>query len=105
YLLDAVCTKVGELRGGKLKVFNGTYSEMKGRQKFAQGLEVAEVYKATVGFKDWTNGVTYKVGDKVTIAKIEIENFRWALDTGKLKKIGGTELKKVSKALPTPEDD
>jgi ATP-binding cassette subfamily F protein 3 len=105
YLLDAVCTKVGELRDGKLKVFNGTYSEMKGRQKFAQGIEVAEVYKAVAGFKDWVNKVTYKEGDKVTIAKSEIENFRWALDNGKLKKVPGTELKKVRKAPPQEDDD
>jgi ATP-binding cassette subfamily F protein 3 len=105
YLLDAVCTKVGELRDGKLSVFNGTYSEMKGRQKFAQGIEVADVYKAVAGFKDWTNGKTYKAGDKVIIAKSELENFRWALDTGKLKKAGGTELKKVKKAPAVPEDD
>ncbi len=104
YLLDAVCTKVGELKDGKLAVFNGTYSEMKGRQKFAQGIEEADVYKAISGFKDWVNGVTYKAGDKVTIAKSEIENFRWALDNGKLKKVPGTELKKVRK-VPTPEDD
>jgi len=105
YLLDAVCTKVGELRDGKLNVFNGTYSEMKGRQKFAQGIEVADVYKAVSGFKDWTNGVTYKAGDKVIIAKSEMENFRWALDNGKLKKVGGTELKKVRKVPAVPEDD
>jgi ATP-binding cassette subfamily F protein 3 len=105
YLLDAVCTKVGELRDGKLKVFNGTYSEMKVRQKFAQGIEVAEVYKAVAGFKDWVNKVTYKEGDKVTIAKSEIENFRWALDNGKLKKVPGTELKKVRKAPPQEDDD
>lgn len=104
YLLDAVCTKVGELRAGKLNVFNGTYSEMKGRQKFSQGIEVAEVYKAVSGFKDWVSGVSYKAGDKVTIAKTELENFRWALDTGKLKKVGGTELKKVRKP-PAPEGE
>ncbi|HPD09259.1 MAG TPA: ATP-binding cassette domain-containing protein, partial [Methanomassiliicoccales archaeon] len=56
YLLDAVCTKVGELRDGKLAVFNGTYSEMKGRQSFSQGIEEAEVYKAVSGFKDWRAG-------------------------------------------------
>ncbi|MCX6650752.1 MAG: ABC-F family ATP-binding cassette domain-containing protein [Methanomassiliicoccales archaeon] len=105
YLLDAVCTKVGELRGGKLTVFNGTYSEMKGRQKSSQGVEVADVYKAVSSFKDWTNGATYKAGDKVIIAKTELENFKWALETGKLKKVGGTELKKVRKPPAPAEDD
>ncbi len=104
YLLDAVCTKVGELRDGNLSVYNGTYSEMKGRQKFAQGVEMADVYKAVAGFKDWSSGVTYRIGDKVTIARSEMENFRWALDTGKLRKVGGTELKKVHKP-PSTEDD
>jgi len=105
YMLDAVCNKVGELRDGKLFVFNGTYSEMKGRQKFAQGVEVAEIYKAVSNFKEWTSGVSYKAGDKVLIAKSELENFRWALDAGKLKKASGTELKKVHKTAPTSEDD
>lgn len=105
YMLDAVCNKVGELRDGKLYVFNGTYSEMKGRQKFAQGVEVAEIYKAVSNFKEWTSGVSYKAGDKVLIAKSELENYRWALDAGKLKKAGGTELKKVHKTAPTSEDD
>ncbi len=41
----------------------------------------------------------------MTIAKSEIENFRWALDNGKLKKVGGTELKKVRKSAPAAEDD
>ncbi|NLX48231.1 MAG: ABC-F family ATP-binding cassette domain-containing protein [Euryarchaeota archaeon] len=105
YLLDSVCTKVGELKDGKLTVFNGTYSEMKGRQKFTQGIEEAVVYKAVSGFKDWVNGVTYKAGDKVTIARSEMENFRWAMENGKLKKVGGTELKKVRKIPPPADDD
>ncbi len=63
------------------------------------------MYKAVAGFKDWVNKVTYKEGDKVTIAKSEIENFRWALDNGKLKKVPGTELKKVRKAPPQEDDD
>jgi ATP-binding cassette subfamily F protein 3 len=104
FLLDAVCTKVGELKEGRLRVYNGTYSEMKGRQKFTQGVEMAEVYRAVSGFKDWTNGVTYRAGDRVTIARSEMENFRWALETGKLKKVGGTELKKVSRTAPPAED-
>lgn len=105
YLLDAVCTKVGELRGGKLIVFNGTYSEMKGRESFSQGIEEAEIYKAVASFKDWTSGTTYRPGDKVTIARSEMENFRWALETGKLKKMGGTELKKVRKTVTPDKDD
>ncbi len=105
YLLDAVCTKVGELRDGKLAVFNGTYSEMKGRQSFSQGIEEAEVYKAVSGFKDWTSGVTYRAGDKVTIARSERENFKWALETGKLKRVPGTELKKVRRPPAVQGDD
>jgi len=78
---------------------------MKGRQKFTQGIEEAVVYKAVSGFKDWVNGVTYKAGDKVTIARSEMENFRWAMENGKLKKVGGTELKKVRKIPPPADDD
>lgn len=98
YLMDSVCNQVGELRDGKLKVFKGTYSQMKGSMGPAEMVAEAEVYKVLAAFTDWTTRTKLKPGDKITIASSEMENYRWALDTGKLQKIGGKELKRVRRA-------
>jgi len=98
YLLDSVCNMVAEMRNGKLEVFNGTYSEYKGRrQEVKEVVEEAGVYRVVSGFTDWSTKTKYKEGDKVAIAQTELEKFRWAFDAGKLKKVAGTELKKVRK--------
>ena len=98
YLLDSVCNMVAEMRGGRLDVFNGTYSMFKGRKHETKVVvEEAGVYRVISGFTDWTTKTKYKEGEKVAIAQTELENFRWAFDAGKLKKMNETELKKVRK--------
>jgi ATP-binding cassette subfamily F protein 3 len=97
YLLDSVCNQVGELKDGKLKVFKGTYSEMKGTIGPAEVITEAQVYRVLVGFTDWTSRRKLKPGDKISIAASEIENYRWALDSEKLQKVGGKELKRVKR--------
>ncbi|MCE5295988.1 MAG: ATP-binding cassette domain-containing protein [Euryarchaeota archaeon] len=98
YLLDSICTMVGEMNNGRLAVFRGTYSQYKGRVKEVKvGVEEAGIYKVVSGFTDWTTKTKYRDGDQVAIAQSEIENYRWAFDAGKLKKMAGTELKKVRK--------
>jgi ATP-binding cassette subfamily F protein 3 len=99
YLLDAVCNKVGELRNGKLNVFNGTYSELKGQIAHTTTFSEANVYRVVSGFTEWTTRRKYKAGDRVTIAPTEIEIYRWALDNGKLKRIPGREVKRVNRLL------
>ncbi len=102
YLLDAVCNKVGELRDGKLSIFNGTYSELKGHIAHTTTFSEANVYRVVSGFTEWTSRRKYKAGDKVTIAPAEIEVYRWALDNGKLKRVPGREVKRVNR-LPGDE--
>jgi ATP-binding cassette subfamily F protein 3 len=98
YLLDSVCNMVGEMKNGGLSVYNGTYSQYKGRKvEVKETVEEAGVYKVVSGFSDWTTNTKYKAGDKIAIAQSELENFRFAFDSGKLKKMSGTELKKVRK--------
>jgi ATP-binding cassette subfamily F protein 3 len=101
YLMDAVCNKVAELRNGRLKVFPGTYSQMKGMIQQETVLAEAHVYRVVLGFTDWTTRKKLKPGDTVAIAPSELENYRWALDNGKLKKLDKKEYKKVRK--PEPE--
>ncbi len=102
YLLDAVCNKVGELRAGKLDVFNGTYSQLKGQIAHVTMFSDANVYRVVSGFTEWTTRKKYREGDKVTIAPAEIEIYRWALDNGKLKRVPGREVKRVRR-LPNDE--
>jgi ATP-binding cassette subfamily F protein 3 len=97
YLLDAVCNKVGELRDGKLSVFNGTYSQLKGQISHATTFSDANVYRVVSGFTEWTTRRKYKEGDRVTIAPAEIEIYRWALENGKLKRVPGREVKRVNR--------
>jgi ATP-binding cassette subfamily F protein 3 len=97
YLLDSVCNQVGELKNGKLKVFKGTYSEMKGTIGPAEVITEAQVYRVLVGFTDWTSRRKLKPGDKISIAASEVENYRWALDSEKLQRVGGKELKRVKR--------
>ncbi|QLH74086.1 MAG: ABC-F family ATP-binding cassette domain-containing protein [Methanomassiliicoccales archaeon] len=98
YLLDSICTMVGEMDRGRLNLFRGTYSEYKGRrQDIKEVIEEAGVYKVISGFTDWTTRTRYREGDKIAIAQSEIERFRWAFEAKKLKKMSGSELKKVRK--------
>jgi ATP-binding cassette subfamily F protein 3 len=97
YLLDAVCNQVGELKDGKLRLFKGTYSEMKGSLRSAEMITEAQVFRVIVGFTDWMTKTKLKPGDKISIAPSEMENYRWALETDKLQKVGGKELKRVKR--------
>ena len=96
YFLDAVCNKICEMREGKAKVFPGTYTEMKGSKTYNEvTVEEAGFYKVVSSFTEWTSKRTFKPGDKVSIAPSEMPLFKWAFDNGKLKKVQGTEKKKV----------
>ena len=94
YLLDSVCTKVGDLRNGTLKVYNGNYSKMKGQKRTSEVLEDAHVYRVVAGFTDWATKTKYRAGEKINIADTEMELYEWAFDNGKLKKIPGKKERK-----------
>jgi len=95
YFMDAVCNKVGELGSGSMNIFNGTYSDMKGRETATFALETAVAYRVVAGFTNWATRKRYRVGDRVLVAGSELEDFQWAMDNGKLRKIRGGERKKV----------
>ncbi|MCX6653280.1 MAG: ABC-F family ATP-binding cassette domain-containing protein [Methanomassiliicoccales archaeon] len=99
YLLDVACNKVADLRNGRMRLFNGTYSEMKRSLPPSEVMAEAGMYRVVSGFTDWATRTKYRPGDKVGIAPSEVERFRWALDAGKLKKGTGKELKKVQRNI------
>jgi ATP-binding cassette subfamily F protein 3 len=96
YFLDTVCTKVAEVKDKHVTIFNGTYSEMRGRPNTKEVVMDADEYKVLAPFTNWVTGKKYAKNDKVLIAPAEAGGFKWALDTGKLKKTGGRQRKKVS---------
>ncbi len=93
YLLDSVCSEVAELRQGALTVFHGSYSQYKGVRVGKDVVEEAEVYKVVSGFTEWVSKKKYSVGERVLVAPSERENYQWAMDNGKLRKIPGKERK------------
>jgi ATP-binding cassette subfamily F protein 3 len=97
YLLDRVCGMVGEMHSGLLRVFSGNYTQMKGVRQADQMIEEAGVYKVLSGFTEWNSRRKFKQGDRITIAPSEMELFQWALDAGKLKRMSGSEVKKVER--------
>lgn len=96
YFLDTVCTRMIEVRDGKVKMFTGTYSEMKGRPNVREIVMDADEYRVLAPFTNWVSGKKYAKGDRVLITPAEEKSFEWALEQGKLKKTGGRQRKKVS---------
>ena len=95
YFLDSVCTKMIEVKGGRVKTFAGTYSEMRGRKNIREIVMDADEYRVLAPFKNWVNGRKYVKGDRVLITPAEMESFKWAADQGKIKRTGGSQRKKV----------
>ncbi len=95
YLLDTVCNRVAEVKGGKVTTFNGTFSEMRGRRPVEEIVQDADEYRVLSSFTNWVTQRRHAQGDRVLIAPAEHKSFQWALDNNKLKKTGGRQRKKV----------
>ena len=103
YFLDTVCTKVIEVKDRHIRVFNGTYSQMKGRPNTKEIVMDADEYRVLSSFTNWSTGRKFSPGDRVLIAPAEMKNYEWAIGQGKLKKTGGRQRKKVDVSLDPPE--
>ena len=90
------CTHMGELRGGKMEVYAGNYTAMKGQRRRTV-VEETVVYRVVSNFNNWTLGKKYKAGEQITIAESEMATFEWALNNGKLKRMRTGDMKKVRK--------
>ena len=95
YLLDSVCTKVCEVKNKKATLFNGTYSQMRGKPNTKEIVMDADEYRVLSPFTNWTINRKFVKGDRVLISPAEMKSYEWALDQGKLKKTGGKQRKKV----------
>jgi len=96
YFLDTTCTKMIEVKDGHVRMFTGTYSEMKGRPNVREVVMDADEYRVLSAFTNWVTGRKYAKGDRVLITPAEQKSFEWALEQGKLKKTGGRQRKKVN---------
>ena len=103
YFLDTVCTKVIEVKDRHIRVYNGTYSEMKGRPNTREIVMDADEYRVLSSFTNWATGRKFAKGDKVLVAPAELKNYEWAIGQGKLKKTGGRQRKKVDVSLDPPK--
>jgi ATP-binding cassette subfamily F protein 3 len=97
YLLDRLCNKIGFLKDGKLRIYNGRYSDVRGKRDLETMVDQAEAYRVVSKFVDWKTRTKYKAGDRLVIAFSEMERFQKAIDLGYLKRIRGNELKRIKK--------
>ncbi|MBN1538886.1 MAG: ABC-F family ATP-binding cassette domain-containing protein, partial [Candidatus Thermoplasmatota archaeon] len=97
YLLDHLCNKIGFVKEGTFRTYNGNYSQAMGQRDLDSLVEQAEVYTVVSKFTDWRTRTRYKTGDRVTIAFSEVDRFQQAIDLGYLKRVRGNELKRVSR--------
>ena len=105
YFLDTVCTKVCEVKDGRIKVTNGTYSAAKGRPNTTEIVMDADEYKVLAPFTNWATGRKYGKGETVLVAPAEMKNYEWAISQGKMKKTGGRQRKKVAVDIVKPDSD
>ena len=96
YLLDSVCTKVCEVRDNSVKIFNGTYSQMRGRPNTAEIVMDADEYRVLSPFTNWALNRKFVKGDRVLVTPAEMKSYEWAMEQGKMKKTGGRQRKKVN---------
>ncbi len=100
YFLDSVANKILGFRNGKLELYSGNYTNY--RALLASGRldkkDDAEVkYVVEKKFTDWANGRRYAQGEILKISEDEFNNFRWALETGRLVPIKQNEATKQRK--------
>jgi ATP-binding cassette subfamily F protein 3 len=87
YFLDSVANKILSFRNAKLELYSGNYTNYRallssGRLDEKDEAEIKYVVEKK--FTDWSTGRRYAQGEIVTISGDEFNNFRWALETGRL---------------------
>ncbi|MBR2254224.1 MAG: ABC-F family ATP-binding cassette domain-containing protein, partial [Candidatus Methanomethylophilaceae archaeon] len=87
YFLDNVCNMVAEVADGKVKVSNGTYTEVKGEPVPIKSYEEGEKYKVLSNFTNWVDGKKYTKGDRVVVTESNRKGFENAINQGKMKKL------------------
>ena len=87
YFLDNVCNKVAEVSNGTVKVFNGNYTDLKGKPVAKKAPSKGVTYRVLSPFTNWVTSTKYVKGDKVTITEEDMKGFETAMNQGKLRKV------------------
>ncbi len=86
YFLDNVCNKVIEVSGNTAKMYNGNYTDLKGKPVAKAAKQKGDSYRVLAPFTNWAQGKKYAKGDKVIITPDDMPGFETALNQGKLRK-------------------
>ncbi len=86
YFLDNVCNKVIEVSGNTAKMYNGNYTDLKGKPVVKVAKQKGDSYRVLAPFTNWAQGKKYVKGDKVIITPDDMPGFETALNQGKLRK-------------------
>ena len=87
YFLDNVCNKVAEVANGTVKVYNGNYTDLKGKPVIRKAPSKGVTYRVLAPFTNWVTSTKYAKGDKVTITEEDMKGFETAMNQGKLRKV------------------
>ena len=86
YFLDNVCNKVIEVSGNTAKMYNGNYTDLKGKPVAKVVKQKGDSYRVLAPFTNWAQGKKYVKGDRVIITPDDMPGFETALNQGKLRK-------------------
>ena len=87
YFLDNVCNKVAEVSKGTVKVYNGNYTDLKGKPVAKKASSKGVTYRVLAPFTNWVTSTKYAKGDKVVITEEDMKGFETAMNQGKLRKV------------------
>ena len=87
YFLDNVCNKVAEVAKGTVKVYNGNYTDLKGKPVAKKAPSKGVTYRVLAPFTNWVTSTKYAKGDKVVITEEDMKGFETAMNQGKLRKV------------------
>jgi ATPase subunit of ABC transporter with duplicated ATPase domains len=94
YFLDSVANKILSFRNAKLELYSGNYTNYRtllAKRRIDKKDEEEVKYVVEKKFTEWSNGRRYVKGEIVTISGDEFNNFRWALETGRLVPLNRSE--------------
>jgi len=87
YFLDSVANKIVSFRNAKLEMFGGnytTYRALLAAGRFDEKKNESVNYVVVKKFTNWSTSKRYVQGEKVRLSGEELNEFRWALETGRL---------------------
>ena len=82
-----MANRILSFRGGKLELYSGNYTNYRAQVtsgRFDERVEGVAKYVVDKKFTDWSTGQRYVPGDIVEISEGEFNNFRWAMESGRL---------------------